>query len=134
MIEGLSHITFIVKNLERSAEFFKTVLLAEEIYSSDEKEYSISKERFFLVGGVWIAIMEGDSLADTTYNHVAFKISQDDMQDYQDRIRNFGLRIQKGRSRVRGEAESIYFYDDDNHLFELHSGTLETRLKTYTES
>ncbi|MGC3347905.1 FosX/FosE/FosI family fosfomycin resistance thiol transferase, partial [Enterococcus faecium] len=32
---------------------------------------------------------------------------------------------------VKGEASSIYFYDFDNHLFELHTGTLQERLKSY---
>ena len=35
------------------------------------------------------------------------------------------------RDRVEGEGRSIYFYDHDNHLFELHTGTLEMRLESY---
>jgi len=35
------------------------------------------------------------------------------------------------RPRIDGEGESLYFYDFDNHLFELHSGTLEERLASY---
>jgi len=30
-----------------------------------------------------------------------------------------------------GEGRSIYFYDHDNHLFELHTGNLEERLARY---
>jgi uncharacterized LabA/DUF88 family protein len=39
----------------------------------------------------------------------------------------------KGRSRMPEEGESIYFYDYDHHLFELHTGTLEARLKFYAQ-
>jgi fosfomycin resistance protein FosX len=35
------------------------------------------------------------------------------------------------RGRVAGEGRSLYFYDDDNHLFELHTGTLAERLERY---
>ncbi len=35
------------------------------------------------------------------------------------------------RSRVEGEGRSLYFYDYDNHLFELHTGTLFQRLQKY---
>ena len=37
------------------------------------------------------------------------------------------------RNRVEGEGESLYYYDFDNHLFELHTGTLEQRLHRYAE-
>jgi hypothetical protein len=33
--------------------------------------------------------------------------------------------------RVEGEGESQYFYDFDNNLFELHTGTLAQRLQRY---
>ena len=60
MINGISHITFIVKDLNRSSHFFKTVFHAKEIYSSGKNNFSLSKEKFLLLKDVWIAIMEGD--------------------------------------------------------------------------
>ena len=41
--------------------------------------------------------------------------------------------MREGRSRVDGEGQFIYFYDYDNHMFELHSGTLEERLARYAQ-
>ncbi len=32
---------------------------------------------------------------------------------------------------MAGEGRSLYFHDHDNHLFELHTGTLEERLARY---
>ena len=66
-----------------------------------------------------------------SYNHIAFKIDESDYEMYLKRIENLGLEIKAGRKRVIGEGNSIYFYDYDNHLFELHTGTLETRLLRY---
>jgi hypothetical protein len=37
------------------------------------------------------------------------------------------------RSRGAGEGYSIYFYDFDNHLFELHTGSLPERLEHYSQ-
>jgi hypothetical protein len=37
------------------------------------------------------------------------------------------------RPRVPGEGRSIYFYDYDSHLFELHTGTLGERLSRYRD-
>lgn len=131
MIEGLSHITFITRNLDKMEEVLTTILDAKKIYDSGDRAFSLSKERFFDIGGVWVAIMEGDPLSEKTYNHVAFKMGVDEYDDRLQRIRSLGLEIREGRSRVPGEGQSIYFYDYDNHMFELHSGTLEERLKRY---
>ncbi|EPJ43401.1 MAG: glyoxalase/bleomycin resistance protein/dioxygenase [Osedax symbiont Rs2] len=43
------------------------------------------------------------------------------------------MQIKPPRPRVEGEPESLYFYDFDNHLFELHTGTLNQRLKLYAD-
>jgi len=133
MIEGISHITFIVKDLEKMKRLLIEVLGGEEIYSSGEETFSISREKFFLVNGIWIAIMEGESLSERTYNHVAFKVRPEDLPRYRSTIEQLGLEKRESRSRVDGEGKSIYFYDYDNHLFELHTGTLDDRLSRYAE-
>ena len=133
MIEGISHITFVVHDLEKASSFFQDIFDAKEVYSSGEKTFSISKEKFFQVEDIWIAIMEGDSLSERTYNHLAFKVSEKDFDTYTKRINNLDLDILNGRSRIEGEGKSIYFYDYDNHLFEIHTGTLHSRLQAYKE-
>lgn len=134
MVQGLSHMTFIVSNLDKMEEMLTTVLDAKKIYDSGEKTFLLSKERFFDIGGIWVATMEGEPLANKTYNHVAFKIAPGDYDDRLERIKALGLEVREGRSRVEGEGHSIYFYDYDNHMFELHSGTLEERLKRYAKA
>jgi catechol 2,3-dioxygenase-like lactoylglutathione lyase family enzyme len=133
MIEGISHITFIVRDLDRTAHLLASVFDAEEVYSSGDRTYSISRGKFFLVNGIWLAIMEGESLKEKTYNHVAFKIAEEDFDEYLSRIDALGLEVREGRSRVGGEGSSLYFYDYDNHLFELHTGTLSQRLSRYAQ-
>jgi len=72
MVKGLSHITFIVRDLDRMEDILAKVLGARRVYDSGNKTFSLSKERFFLVGGelgdpdapapIWIAITEGEPL------------------------------------------------------------------------
>ncbi|EAF9644809.1 FosX/FosE/FosI family fosfomycin resistance thiol transferase [Listeria monocytogenes] len=133
MISGLSHITLIVKDLNKTTAFLQNIFNAEEIYSSGDKTFSLSKEKFFLIAGLWICIMEGDSLQERTYNHIAFQIKSEEVDEYTERIKALGVEMKPERPRVQGEGRSIYFYDFDNHLFELHAGTLEERLKRYHE-
>ena len=131
MIEGLSHVTFMVRDLERMAAILTGVFDAREVYSSGEQTFSTTREKFFQVGNLWIAIMEGEALPSRTYNHIAFKIRDSEFETYEARIKALGLEIRRPRERVPGEGRSIYFYDSDNHLFELHTGTLAERLERY---
>ena len=131
MIEGLSHITFIVRDLERMTEILTGVFDAREVYASDARQFSLSREKFFLIGDIWIAIMEGEPLPERSYNHIAFKIDDGDFDRYAERIDRLGLDMRPPRPRIEGEGRSIYFYDDDNHMFELHTGTLTERLARY---
>ena len=131
MIASISHITFIVSDLEKMSNFLIRIFDAKEIYSSDGREYSISKEKFFQIEDLWIAIMEGKALVEKSYNHIAFKIPDSDYDNYLNRITSLGVEILSSRNRVEGEGRSIYFYDYDNHLFELHTGNLDERLRVY---
>jgi catechol 2,3-dioxygenase-like lactoylglutathione lyase family enzyme len=131
MIEEISHITFVVKDLGRASTFFTSIFGAREIYSSEDETFSLARERFFLVGGQWIAAMEGDPPSDRTYSHVAFKIPEEEFEAYESRVRALGVDTRPPRPRVEGEGRSLYFYDFDNHLFELHTGTLPERLARY---
>ncbi len=132
MVAGLSHITLVVKDLEVTAAFLRDIFGAKEVYSSGEVQFSILKEKFFLIGEVWLCIMEGEPVKEQGYNHIAFKIAEEDFEFYKNKIAAAGLRVRKERPRVEGEGRSIYFYSGDGHLFELHTGTLEERLKAYS--
>ena len=135
MIEGLSHVTFVVSNLDVMERILIIVLDARKVYDSGAGSYSLSRERFFQVGPdtaeYWIAIMEGDPLPTQTYNHIAFKIADRDYDTCLGRVMSLGLSVREGRPRVEGEGRSIYFHDADNHMFELHTGTLPERLARY---
>ena len=133
MIEGLSHITFIVQDLDKMTNFLTSIFDAREVYSSGDRKFSISREMFFLINDIWVAVIEGEALPEKTYNHVAFKIAEKDFDKYAERIRALGIELREDRSRVPGEGRSLYFYDYDNHLFELHTGTLEQRLEGYDQ-
>ena len=60
MIEGLSHITFIVHDLDRMEAILTSVLGAAKVYDSGDAAFSLSRERFFLsqvaaIGEAWVA-------------------------------------------------------------------------------
>jgi fosfomycin resistance protein FosX len=133
MIETISHITLIVRDVEKMGHFLQTIFDAEEVYDSSKNNFSLSYEKFFIIGGTWIAVMEGEPLPERSYNHIAFKVPGSEFDEYIARVKQLGVDIKPGRDRVSGEARSIYFYDFDNHLFELHTGTLNDRLLHYSK-
>jgi len=72
-------------------------------------------------------------LPERTYNHIAFQVRHEDLEEIALRIKKLGLDIREARTRTEGEGQSLSFYDFDNHLFELHTGTLEQRLQAYSK-
>ncbi|MGB2201505.1 MAG: FosX/FosE/FosI family fosfomycin resistance hydrolase [Pseudooceanicola atlanticus] len=133
MSAGLSHITLIVSELDATQRMLEQVFEARCIYDSGAEQFSISEERFFDIGGVWVATMKGDPLPERSYNHVAFRIDEAEFDDRQAQIEALGLDLLPPRPRVEGEGRSLYFYGPDNHLFELHTGTLAERLARYAK-
>ncbi|WP_432803982.1 FosX/FosE/FosI family fosfomycin resistance hydrolase [Chitinibacter mangrovi] len=132
-MSGISHLTFIVKDLERMARFLCEGLGATEVYDSGAQTFSIAPEKFFLLGELWIAAMKGEPPTERSYQHVAFAVSEADLAAITARLITLGVEIKPPRPRIAGEAQSLYFYDFDNHLFELHTGTLAERLASYRE-
>lgn len=129
----ISHITFICQDIEKSSHLFCELFGAVEIYSSDEKNFSLSKEKFLLIGELWIALMEGASIQ-RSYNHLAFHVNEEELHAFESKIQELGLEIVPSRPRDPQEGKSLYFYDYDNHLFELHTGRLTTRLQYYANA
>ncbi|MDH3452548.1 MAG: FosX/FosE/FosI family fosfomycin resistance hydrolase [Gammaproteobacteria bacterium] len=132
-MEGVGHITSVVRDLGRMAGFLCDGLGAEEVYDSASENFSPSREKFFVLGGVWIAAMEGAPLKERSYRHLALQGSDNDLPKFEARLRALDVEIKPPRPRVEGEGRSLYFYDFDNHLFELHTGTLEQRLQRYSQ-
>lgn len=131
-ITGISHITFIASDLARTAQLWVHGLGAAEVYDSKARNFSLSQEKFFVLGGVWIAVMQGPA-TERSYRHVAFQSTEAEIARCEVRLRSLGVEIRAPRPRVSGEGVSLYFYDFDNNLLELHSGTLEERLASYAK-
>ena len=130
-VHGVSHITFIVRDLDRMTTFLCDGLGATEVYDNTAKNFLLAREKFFLLGDTWLAVLEGNPPAERSYQHLAFKVDEAHLSGFETKIRALGVEIKAPRPRVAGEGQSLYFYDFDDHLFELHTGTLEERLRNY---
>jgi catechol 2,3-dioxygenase-like lactoylglutathione lyase family enzyme len=143
MVQGLSHLTFIVRDLDRMESILTTVLGARRVYDSGNETFSLSRERFFLIGGspgdldapapIWVAIMEGEALPSRTYNHVAFKIADADYPALLERVRALGLDVREAAPVSPAKAARSIFTTPTIILLNCIPVTLGERLKRYAE-
>ena len=130
-VAGVSDLTFIVRDLDRAARFFSEGLGAQEVYDSAGREFSLSREKIFELDGLWLVAMAGEPPATRSYQHVALAVSDAALPDYARRLAAIGAEVRPPRPRVEGEGQSLY--DFDNHLFELHTGSLAQRPARYRQ-
>lgn len=133
MIEGLSHITLSVTDIDKTLKFLTDIFDAELVYESRDVEFSLYPEKFVTIAGVWVAIMQNGTQLPRSYNHIAFKIDETEFELYLNKLKHYDVEMKPPRDRVDGEGRSLYFYDFDNHLFELHTSTLSARLARYNQ-
>jgi len=129
-LSAINHITFSVSDLNRSIAFYKDALGADLLVTGRKLAY-------FELGGVWIALNVEESIPRSeiyqSYTHIAFTVTSDELQAWEERLRGAGISLEVSRPRHPRDGESVYFRDPDGHLLELHTGSLEQRMSYYRD-
>ncbi|MBX8993330.1 MULTISPECIES: FosB/FosD family fosfomycin resistance bacillithiol transferase [Staphylococcus] len=130
MIKSINHVTYSVSDLKNSVDFYKNILKAKILLEGKNTAY-------FTVGGVWLALNEESDIPRNeiqySYTHIAFSIDEREFDGWYKWLKENNVNILDGRQRDVRDKKSIYFTDPDGHKLELHTGTLEDRLKYYKE-
>lgn len=127
MINGISHITFAVSNLDRSIKFYSEVLGLKLVAHWDRGAY-------LTAGDMWIALNEDKKVSSESqrdYTHIAFNVLSIDFSKLKKKLKKAGVKSFKENT---SEGDSFYFLDPDGHKLELHYNTLEDRLKWIREN
>lgn len=130
MIQSINHVTYSVSDIKKSVSFYKDILKAKIIVESDKTVY-------FTLGGLWLALNEEKDIPRNeiqySLTHMAFTIDESKFEEWYKWLKANNINILKGRNRDVRDKQSIYFTDPDGHKLELHTGTLQDRLKYYKE-
>ena len=120
MLLGLNHITFAVRDIERSLAFYRDVLGCELHARWDRGAY-------LTIGDCWLCLsLDLSSSPSEGYSHVAFSIDAKSFSSFQRTLTEQGVETWKQNA---SEGDSAYFVDPDGHRLEVHVGDLESRLK-----
>jgi catechol 2,3-dioxygenase-like lactoylglutathione lyase family enzyme len=121
MLTGLNHLTFAVRDIARSTDFYQQVLGFRLHASWDAGAY-------LSLGDLWLCLSL-DSLKHegpaTDYTHYAFSIAQTELARLHQRLRD--NQVTEWRQNL-SEGDSLYFLDPDGHKLEAHVGDLQSRL------
>lgn len=125
-VKAINHITFAVKDLEASMNFYEILLNGKLVAKSDKLVY-------FDVNGLWLALNLEDHNKERvkTYSHIAFSMTKENQDKLKDKLRLNHIEYEEGRLRSEREGHSLYVRDLDNHLIEFHSLSLRDRLSYY---
>lgn len=119
MINGINHITFASRNVQRSFDFYCNILGFKPLCKWNAGAY-------FLVGEFWFCINYDDKASGAIdYTYIALNVTQDDFCKIRNSIIENNIKIFKDN---KSEGDSLYFLDPDGHKLELHVGNWQTRI------
>ena len=124
MITGINHITFSVRDLSLSIEFYRDLLGMRLHVFWDTGAY-------LTAGDTWLCLSLGQPEPAKDYTHVAFSVSEGAFMQLRARLNQAGAEEWKQNS---SEGDSIYLLDPNGHRLELSCGTLSTRLAALKSS
>jgi catechol 2,3-dioxygenase-like lactoylglutathione lyase family enzyme len=120
MLGPIAHIALIVRDPARTADFLCDLFDAPRLSRRDAAGHD---EIFVRLGITWFALIGADVKRERTGDHVAFQVTGETISSIADRLRSKGCEFILSES-----GTSLYFFDFDNHVFELDSSGQEHEL------
>jgi catechol 2,3-dioxygenase-like lactoylglutathione lyase family enzyme len=121
MLTGLNHLTLAVLDLDRSVDFYRSLL-------GCRVRATWRSGAYLSLGDLWLCLSldsSRDARPAPDYTHYAFSIVGDEFDIFVERLRDHGAVEWK---KNRSEGKSFYFLDPDGHKLEVHVGDLDSRL------
>ncbi len=120
MLDAISHVALVVKDPVRSASLFKELFGSRVISRTDPDGHD---ETFVRLGRTWFVLVQASVERPRTGDHVAFVVSKSFLLACAEKLRAMGHEFILARADT-----ALYFFDYDNHVFELDTTDLEAEL------
>ena len=111
MLESLSHVALVVKDPARTASLFHELFSARVIERQDEEGHL---ETFVRLGGIWVVLVGAPVQRARSGDHIAFRATPEIIEATAAKLQAMGREFIRARSN-----KALYFFDYDDHVFEL---------------
>ena len=120
MLGPIAHVALIVRDPARTAGFLRDLFDTPVRRRTDADGHD---ETFVRLGETWFALVGADVTRERTGDHIAFRVAPEAISSMADKLKSKGLEFILSHS-----GTSLYFFDFDNHVFELDSSGEEEEL------
>ena len=126
MLGPIAHVALIVQDPARTAAFLKDLFDGPVLNRKDDDGHD---ETFIRLGVTWFALVKADVKREKTGDHVAFRVAPNIIPIIADKLKAKGYEFILSKT-----GTSLYFFDFDNHVFELDSSGEEQQLDALAAS
>ena len=120
MLEAISHIALVVKDPARTAALFHDLFGARAVEREDEEGHV---ETFVRLAGTWIVLVGAPVERARTGDHIAFRATPEILKATAAKLQAMGREFIMARS-----GRALYFFDCDDHVFELDTEDIDSKL------
>jgi catechol 2,3-dioxygenase-like lactoylglutathione lyase family enzyme len=120
MLQSLSHIALVVRDTARTAALLHDLFDARVVQHEDEEGHL---ETYVRMGGVWVVLVAAPVTRTRTGDHIAFRATAEMLQATASKLERMGREFIWARSNT-----ALYFFDDDDHVFELSTEDIDEEL------
>ncbi|MGA9852837.1 MAG: VOC family protein [Gammaproteobacteria bacterium] len=120
MLKSISHIALTVRDPARTAKLFQDLFGAHVLERKDDDGHL---ETFVRLGDIWMVLVAANVERKRTGDHIAFNATPDILEATVVKLQAMGHEFIRARSNT-----ALYFFDYDDHVFELETADLEKEL------
>ena len=120
MLDAISHVALVVKDPVKTARLFKELFDTKVISRIDADSH---EETFIRMGRTWFVLVQAPVERPRTGDHIAFSVSKATLLACADKLKALNHEFMLARADT-----ALYFFDYDNHVFELDTTDLDAEL------